>query len=251
MKVYIDLIFILNCWLDFLILLSVSLVLKRNIKIKKIILSSLLGSISTFFLFFNINYLLLIILKLLICTIMCIISFNYNNFKYLLENIIYFYLISIILGGLICIIKSKIYISDFVQNFLILIILSPIILYFYYKKIKKINNHYNHLYNVDLYYDNNLYNFIAFLDTGNKLYDQYKRRPIILIYSKLIKFDYCKGILVPYETANGRSIIKCLEADKIIIDKNIEKKHVIFGLVNENFKIENVNMILHSDLMGG
>ena len=251
MKVYIDLIFLLNCWLDFLILLSVSLVLKRNIKIKKIILSSLLGSISTFFLFFNINYLLLIILKLLICTIMCIISFNYNNFKYLLENIIYFYLISIILGGFIYIIKSKIYISDFVQNFLFLIILSPIILYFYYKKVKKINNHYNHLYNVDLYYDNNLYNFIAFLDTGNKLYDQYKRRPIILIYSKLIKFDYSKGILVPYETANGRSIIKCLEADKIIIDKNIEKKHVIFGLVNENFKIENVNMILHSDLMGG
>ena len=251
MKIYVDLVFILNCWLDFLILLSVSLVLKRSVKIRKIILSSILGGISTFFLFFNINYFFLIVMKLFVCICMCIITFNYNNFKYLLENIVYFYLISIILGGFIYIIKNKIYISTFFQNFLFLIIISPIILYFYYKKVKKMNNYYNHLYNVELYYNNNLYNFVAFLDTGNKLYDQYKRRPIILVYSKCIKFDYAKGILVPYETANGKSIIKCLEADKIIIDKNIEKKHVIFGLVNENFKIENVNMILHSDLIGG
>lgn len=251
MKVYVDLVLILNGWLDFLILLSVSLILKRNATLKRIFLASAVGSFSTFFLFFNFNSFVLILIKFIVCVFMNLLSFGFMNIKAFFENIVYFYMVSIILAGFIYILRNKLGITDFSHNFLFLVIVSPIVLYFYYKKTKKVNNYYNNLYNVSLYYEGNLYEFVAFLDTGNRLYDQYKRRPIILVYNKDINFDYSKGILVPYETASGKSVIKCLEAEKIIINGNLERKKVIFGLVDEKFNIGEVNMILHSDLIGG
>lgn len=251
MKVYVDLVLILNFWLDFLILLSVSLILKRYATIKRILLASFLGSFSTFLLFLNIPKAILIIVKLLISIIMNITAFHYKSIKSTIENVIYFYLVSIILAGFIYIIRDKLEIKDFLHNFIFLIIISPPILYFYYKKVGKINNYYNNLYNVLLYYGGKKYDFVAFLDTGNRLYDQYKNRPIILVYNEDIKFDYSKGILVPYKTAGGNSILKCLEADKIIINGKMEKKKVLFGLVKDKFNMGEVNMILHGDLIGG
>lgn len=251
MRVYIDLVFILNMWLDFLLLFAVAIILKRNLSIKRLIFASLFGGLSTFFLFFNLSQFILIFSKLLICILMILISFSFSNFKSFVENIIYFYLVSIILAGFIYIIRNNYDIGNFKNNFLLLSILTPVILYFYYRNIKRVNNHYNNLYNVKLYYHDNIYNFIAFLDTGNKLYDQYKRRPIILVYSKNIKFDYSEGLLVPYETANAKTVLKCLKADKIVIDNKVVRTNVIFGLVDEKFKIDDVNMILHNDLIGG
>lgn len=249
--VYVDLVLILNIWLDFLIILIESLILKRQTSIKKIIFSSIVGSLSTFLLFFKISSELAYALKFTICLIMCLIAFNFKNLKYFIENILYFYLISIILAGFIYLIKENIKIDSFELNFLLLMLITPIFLYIYYKKIKKVDNHYNHLHDVKLYYQGKVYNFIGFLDTGNKLYDQYKHRPIIIVYTTLIPFDYSKGILVPYETASGKSLLKCLISEKVIIDNNLERKNVVFGLTNEAFKIENVDLILHNDIMGG
>lgn len=110
---------------------------------------------------------------------------------------------------------------------------------------------YNNYYKVDLWYKNKEYKFNAFLDTGNKLYDPYKKRPIILVRTNKIKFAYEDSILVPYKTACGNSILKCLIADKIVIDNNYEVSNVLFGKSNEDFEIDGINMILHNEIIGG
>ena len=89
--------------------------------------------------------------------------------------------------------------------------------------------------------------FNAFLDTGNKLKDQYKKRPIILVNTDKLNFSYEKCILVPYTTVNGEGVIKCLKVDKIIIDKNIVINKPLVGLVKEKFGIEGINMILNNE----
>ena len=50
-KVYLDLIMIINFFIDFLLLLGVSIILKRKVKINRIILSAFIGGISILFLF--------------------------------------------------------------------------------------------------------------------------------------------------------------------------------------------------------
>ena len=82
MTIYLDLVMILNFTIDFILLLTVSLILKRNIKITRIMLGSFFGGISILFLFFNMNNIILFLLKLIISILMIIITFKFVNLKY-------------------------------------------------------------------------------------------------------------------------------------------------------------------------
>ena len=66
MKLYLDLIFLLNIWFDFLLLLSVAWLLKRNIKIKRIFIGSLIGGVTIFILFINLGEIELFFFKIIV-----------------------------------------------------------------------------------------------------------------------------------------------------------------------------------------
>lgn len=242
MKVYFDLLFLLNFSLDFLLLVSVAYILKRNVSFKRLFLGGLLGSLSTFLILVNISSSILFFIKLFMSICMVLTSFSYKNFKYFLNNLIYLYLCSIILGGGLYLIDNEIKL-----NFIIILIAGPLILYFYIRQTKKLRNNYNNYYSVELIYNNEVFNFTAFLDTGNKLRDQYKNRPIILVNTDKIKFDYESSILVPYSTVSGDGILKCLVVDKIIInDEKVINKPLV-GLAKDKFHIDGIDMILNNE----
>ncbi len=246
MLIYIDLLIIINIWIDYLLLITTNLILKYKVSYLKIFIASLVGGLSTFILFLN-NIIISLFIKISICIIMQIIVNGFKSFKSLIENVFYFYLTSIILAGFMYLFKDNI---PFKYNILCLIIISPIILFISRKKIKDLDYFYKDRYDVVLIYKNKKYFFNGYLDTGNKLYDPYKRRPIILIYSNKIKFNYKEGIFVPIVTANKESLLKCIKVEKIIID-NMEKENVLVGLSDNPFKIKDINMILHKDIIGG
>ena len=242
MKIYIDLVFLLNIVLDFILLMSVSLVLKRNVKLKRLLLGSLFGGISIIILFININSFCLLILKIIMGIGMCLITFSFKNIRYTLNNIFYLLIISFIVGGGLTLIK------DYYYSYIILIIFFIIIAYLYYMSMKKYKNSYSNYYKVDLYYKNKLYKLNGYLDTGNNLYDQYKHRPIILIKSN-IKYNITDLIYVSYKCLNDSKVLKCLKVDKIIIN-NHEYHNYLIGLVDSNIEIDGVNCILHSSMKG-
>ena len=99
MKIYLDLILILNFFLDFILLISIGIILKRKIYIKLITISSFIGSLSILILFFNINSLELFIIKFILSIIMVIISYPRKDIKYIFYNLIIFYIVSIFFGG--------------------------------------------------------------------------------------------------------------------------------------------------------
>ena len=136
-------------------------------------------------------------------------------------------------------------------NFIVLLISSPIIFYIYIKQTKSLKENYNFYYKVAFHFPNQKVFCNAFLDTGNKLKDQYKKRPIILIYTDKINFSYENGILVPYSTVNGNGILKCIVADKIIIDNEKIIDKPLIGLSSEKFNIEGINMILNNETLEG
>jgi len=260
MRVYVDLVLLLNISMDLLLLLSVSIVLKRNVKFYRIVLGSIFGGISIIFLFISVNNLTLFLFKMIISILMVLITFSYKNIKYFLNNLLYLYLSSIILGGGIYLLDIQInyrnhglmFINNgFGINLVVLIIISPFIIYSYIKSMKKMKSNYNNFYKVDLYYKNKIYKFDAFLDTGNRLYDPYKKRPIVIVNTNKIKLNYEDSILVPYMTASGNSVLKCVVVDKLIVDKNNEISNVLVGIVSNKLNIEGVNMLLHNDLIGG
>lgn len=149
MKIYVDLIIILNFMLDFLLLLSLSLILKRNAKILRLLLGALIGGISIVFLFINVSSLELFFYKVFISILMILISFGFKNIKYTFKNMVYLYLLSIILGGGLYFINDELaykneglifFHNGFSINVLIIIIASPIILFLYIKDSRKHNS---------------------------------------------------------------------------------------------------------------
>lgn len=246
MRIYIDLFFLFNTIMDIIIITSVSILLKRNTTYKRILISSLLGGISSLMLFTSINRLLL---ELITIILMITIAFKYKNIRYFLTNMLYTYILSILLGGLIYLFNSKVTLNIYL-NYLVIIILSIEVMTLYIKENKKIKNTYNNYYKVDIYFkDKEKISLIGFLDTGNNLYDPYKKRPIILVDKKYQKED--KFILVPYHTINGEGLLKCIKPEKVYIEKIGYKTNLLVAFSSSPSTINGVEVLLHKDLMKG
>ena len=197
-------------------------------------------------LFTSINRLLL---ELITIILMITIAFKYKNIRYFLTNILYTYILSILLGGLIYLFNSKVTLNIYLK-YLVIIILSIEVMTLYIKENKKIKNTYNNYYKVDIYFkDKEKISLIGFLDTGNNLYDPYKKRPIILVDKKYQKED--KFILVPYHTINGEGLLKCIKPEKVYIEKIGYKNNLLVAFSSSPSTINGVEVLLHKDLMKG
>ena len=112
------------------------------------------------------------------------------------------------------------------------------------KEQKEYKKNYTLIHTVEVKIKNKTYTYRAYLDTGNKLEDPYKKRAILLVYDKKLGFNYNDSILVPYQTIDGTGVLKCHKVDSIKID-NIEiKNNVLIGESKQKFNIEGVDCIL-------
>lgn len=261
MKIYLDLILFLNFAFDFVLLLGVSILLRRNAPLHRILLGAFVGSLSIMLLFFNINSLTLFFAKVVISIFMVITAFGFQNIKYTSKNLFYLYTSSMILGGFLYYLNTEFsykqvgivfYHNGLSINFIFLIIFSPIIIYFYVRQALELKTHYSKYYKIKLYFkDFNPITVSAFLDTGNRLIDPYFKRPVILvdkykIPSKLLEKEF---FYVPYKTITGMSILKCIVPIKVEIKGVKVKEKCLIGILEEGINIEGIDCILHSKLL--
>jgi stage II sporulation protein GA (sporulation sigma-E factor processing peptidase) len=263
MNLYLDLIFIINFFFDFLLLSGVAVMLRRNIAFKRLLLGSLIGALSIFILFYSFSSLELFLIKFLISLVMTLVTFGYKDIIYLIKNLVYLYVTSILLGGFLYFLNIQFsyknegfifYHHGISINFYVLLILSPIIIYIYIKQIRELKNNYANYYEVDVYFkDGKIKKLNGFLDTGNLLYDPYQKRPIILVDNSEIDFNYDDNniLLVPYDSLNYHGLLKCIIPEKIDIVGVGERYNVLIGISNKKIKMDGVNCILHNGLMEG
>lgn len=254
-RIYLDLIFMMNIFFDFILIFSINYILKRKAKLFRMILSALFGSLSILLLFISINSFTLFFIKLIISILMIIISFGYKNVKYFFKNLYYLYFISILLGGFLYFIDISLYYkhegiiffnNNLSVNFIVMVIISPIIIYLYIEN-KKEEKNYNKYYNVELLIDKKKLVLNGFLDTGNKI-KSYSGYPVILINKNLIKIKNQKIIYIPYNTVNNEGILKCIKQNEIKINNRIIHRKYLIGLI-DNINIDGIDIILNSCLM--
>lgn len=256
MKLYLDVIFFTNFLFDFILLLGVSIVLKRECKIGRLLLGALFGSITLLSLFIKMTSIELFLLKVIMSMGMILIAFEFKNMKKFFKELTYLYIISIFCGGGIYFIQNQmgykheglIFLNNgFHLNFIILVILFVLALYIYIKQSKDLKTRVSSYHLVEIFYLDKVFVCNGYMDTGNKLYDPYKHRPVSLIYKTL---EIEKPIYVPYKTIENTGMIKCFIAEKVIIDKKHIYKNQLIGISKEKFNIDGVDFILHSDLEG-
>ena len=199
--------------------------------------------------------------KLVLSLLMCILTFGYKDIKYTIKNFIFLYLVSIVLGGAMYLLNIEFsyknnglifYHNGMSINIILILIISPILLYFYIKEMKDLKNNYSKYYKVDIYFKSNKNILLnGFLDTGNNLIDPYKKRPIVIVnYDKIKKYvSHEKELLVPYTNINNEDIMRCIKVKKIVID-DIEYKNVLIGFSFNKINIDGIDCILNNNMEG-
>lgn len=232
MKVYLDSLLILNLFIDYFILYGTKKLLKRKISIKRLILGSIIGSLTTFTIFLKLTSLKLLVIKLVLSIFIILVTFGKKNF---IENIFYFYIISIIIGGLLYLINIRL-------NYFSLLLVIPIIINIYIKKTKEYKLNIKNNYIVEIIIKDKVYKLEGMIDTGNRLEDPYKKRGVILAN---INIDYkkYKYLYVPYHALNYNGLIPCIKPDKIIIDNKIINNYLI-GISKDKFNLNGSECIL-------
>ena len=232
MKVYLDSLLILNLFIDYFILYGTKKLLKRKTSIKRLILGSIVGSLTTFTIFLKLTSLKLLIIKLVLSIFIILVTFGTKNF---IENIFYFYIISIIIGGLLYLINIKL-------NYFSLLLVIPIIINIYINKTKEYKLNIKNNYIVEIIIKDKVYKLEGMIDTGNHLEDPYKKRGVILAN---INIDYkkYKYLYVPYHALNYNGLIPCIKPDKIIIDNKVITNYLI-GISKDKFNLNGSECIL-------
>ncbi len=247
MTIYIDLLIILNFIYDFLLLMTVSVTLKRNTKLKRLFLGSFFGAISTLIIFLPFNKYFLFILKILTSILMLIITYGYKNIQYFFNNIIYLYMTSVILAGFLYYLKLEF--NNL--SYLLILIFAPLILYLYVKEQKKLKEMINYYKIVTITLKNNRKLLLnGFIDSGNKLKDPITGKYIILINKNKLKgiYNIRSPIYVPINTVNKKSLLPCIGVKNIIIEKQIYTNYLL-GL-SDTFKgFESIDCLLNYHLL--
>lgn len=215
MKVYLDLIIILNFFYDTLIVLAVSVLLRYRVNLKRVFLSSLIGELSLITLFIRLDNIFLLLLKLILSLIMVFLSFGKNNY---FNNLFYFYIITIILGGSSYLING----SNMYTNLVLMIILSPIIITLYIINARRIKKELTIVHDVIIVDSDNTIKLRGIMDTGNNVVCPITRLPVVFVSDKL-KLESNKLFVVPYRTIDNEGVLNCKMPDEFIMDGIIVK----------------------------
>lgn len=256
MVVYLDLLFIVNFLFDLMILYTCSKVLKIYIKIWRVVLGSLVGGLTIFSLFLKFNSITLFLYKILVSVVIVFVAFGKSN---LLKKLYYFYFVSIILGGFIYFIKIQFTYTNsglvFTKNnlsisLIVYFFVSLLMLYSYLKQIDFFKLKRSMIHIVTMSIDGKLYKYNGYIDTGNSLYDSFKKRPVLILYDNNFVLE-SKFIYVSYNTLDSNGVIPCIKIDDLYIDNKRIDREFLLGIASKRFKIRGVDasIILHKDLL--
>lgn len=261
MKIYLDLVFLLNFIFDFLLLVSVNYILRRNRKWYHLFLASLLGGVTLFLLFLDMNSICFFLYKIGVSLVMLLVAFGYRDIQYFFKNVLYFYLVSMLLGGSVSFLQNQFSYTNkglvfsakgLGMSYLSVLVISIFLFFKYIKSFKQFKNHYANYYKCDLYFNEDKFVTLnAFLDTGNKIKDPYSNHSVLLVNEKSLPDYHIRSpIYVPYVTLNNSGLLTCFRPFKIVIDGK-ETKSFLVGLSHDSFFIDGIDCIINNQIMEG
>jgi len=224
---YIEELLIINFIIDYILLKSISMLLNNNIKKYKLFLGALVGEISLIYLFINMSEYLMMLFKLLLGLIIIYITFGYKDRKTYFTNVIWFYILSFFLGGTLYYFKINSLLKYKYYLFLIPIFMNIYKYFSYDLKNLLVLKHKVNIYLNDgkiLYLD-------GYMDSANTLIDPKSMKKVIII-NQNVNEDF---FLVPYQTINSESLIKCFKPKRVYIDGIGDRNDIVVGVIDRKF----------------
>lgn len=228
MTVYIDIIFLENLIINYIILYATSIIAKVKIKQYRVLLGSMIGAIySVIYYIVNLEWFVLAGVKIVLSIVIIYISFNSKDFKKLIKHTIFFYLISFIFAGAslaviymvnsnnISIQNGEIMGEYTLKTILIGIIISFFVMMYAFRFLKKKENIYC---NVKIKLNNKKIETNAMIDTGNFLKEPITNIPVIVVEDTLL-YE-----VIPKEILNNMN--KILAGDFENVPEKIKNEYI-------------------------
>ena len=199
MTVYLDIVFLENICMNYIILFATSYIAKINVKQIRIILSAILGSVYATFAYMYQNSLFSnVIVKILLSIVMITVGFNQKSLKQLLKQIVLFYLVSFVFGGCAIfllyfikpqniIIRNGVYVGKYpIKIALLGAIVGFVITQIAFKFMKTRITRKNIISKIVIYFNQKKLCINALLDTGNMLKDPLSNTPVIVVQKDVL-----------------------------------------------------------------
>lgn len=194
MIVYIDIILLENLCMNFIILFSVSYILKIKAKLLRMFISSFIGGIYAIFTYMNINSIYSnFFMKIMLSFIMVFVAFNSKNLKQFIKQVVLFYLVSFAFGGcaffLLYFVKPQ---EIFMKNGVLIGmyplkivifggIVGAILLKFSFKFAKSRVWKKDIFCDIEINFKEKNIKLKALIDTGNMLKDPISLKPVVVV----------------------------------------------------------------------
>lgn len=270
MTVYLDIIFVENILMNYIILFATLIILKVKNRGQQIRLfaSSVIGSSYAIIVYLNIIPIYSnIITKIVLSIVMIYVAFNPQNVKQLLKQLLIFYLTSFVFGGcafaLIYFIKPervKMNNGVFVGTYPIKVTLIAGIIAFIITQIAfKINkirlDSKNTFINIKIYYEEKILEVKALLDSGNMLKDPISGMPVIIIEKEILHkiipeeiLNYIENIVGGEEQKEKTEVKKYLSKIRMVPFMSIGKENgMLLGIRIDKVKIETEEINIEKD----
>ena len=221
MTIYLDVIFLENIVINYIILYVTGLISKSKIKQKKILLGASIGAI------YSIIYYLLklkvyssFIIKIILSIAIIYVVFNSNNFKDLFKLVLLFYLTSFVFGGAAIAtiymvdsqnitIQNGVLVGSYtIKTILIGIIVAYFTLVFAFKIMKSKLSKKDLICEIRVTLNNKIIKTKALIDTGNLLKEPITNLPVIVMEHTLLFDVIPKDILNNTEKVLGGDFSK-------------------------------------------
>lgn len=256
-ELYIDVLFLINFMMDYIVLSLVHYILKSNVNRLYIVLASVIGAgLTCMIIVIGINNVIFqfLLFHIIINTVMITIGLKLKDFKDIVKALLILYISSILLGGTLEMISQYLPIGSL---FFALVIFSyymvkGIWFYIHYFITDK-----EKWYDVELTIEELTFSVKALLDTGNGLRDPISKKPVHILNgstaSRFIeRIDKSMLRYIPYQTVGNSGVLPAIVATKIHVqgDKNVLVYEPIIALSKENISASSgYEMILNSDIL--
>lgn len=269
MTIYLDVIFLENIVINYIILYVTGIISKVQINQKRLITGALIGAFySIIYYVLNLKIYSSFIIKIILSIVIIYVAFNSNSFKDLLKKVLLFYLTSFVFGGsaiaIIYMVNSQnitiqngVLIGSYtIKTVLIGIVIAYFIIIFAFKIIKTKISKKDLICEIEISFNNKKIKSKALIDTGNLLKEPITNLPVIVMERTLLDEALPKEILNNSEEILGGDFSKIPENIKeeyysklkVIPYSSLGKQNgMLLGIKGENLVVYLIDEILHLD----
>ncbi len=262
MVIYADILIVLNTLTDYFLIKLAGIISKNSFVFWRTATASVLGGLFSLYIFFDkSNFALNLLIKLIMCAVICLISFGFNNIKFFIKSLVSLFSVTLLFGGMMIgiylIYKPE---NMVIKNSVVYINISPVILIVssaVYYITALIIRHFTaktaetaQSLMISVSINRLTYSLNTMVDTGNSLTDILGQSEIIIIDSKIgekLKSELDENELnrrfrvLPVKTVSGKTVLQGIRADKAVILENKKKitiKNPVLAISKTPLEIE-------------